>query len=117
VAYLKALLRHLPWDTAHITKGLATFQVLKATSIKAAVFWDVAPCSVVDTSRRFRGTYCLHHEGYGQYPSDNTEQHNNRQPSSLKTQVRTAGIMIEIRTGYQEVVEMLLPWMGWTLDV
>jgi hypothetical protein len=36
------------------------FQVLKATSIKMAVFWDVAPCSLIDNGRRFRGTYCLH---------------------------------------------------------
>jgi hypothetical protein len=27
------------------------------------VFWDVAPCSLIDTDRRFRGAYCLHHQG------------------------------------------------------
>jgi hypothetical protein len=27
------------------------------------VFWDVAPCSLVDIDRRFRGTYCLYHQG------------------------------------------------------
>jgi hypothetical protein len=27
------------------------------------VFWDVAPCSLVETDRRFRGAYCLHHQG------------------------------------------------------
>jgi hypothetical protein len=25
-----------------------------------AVFWDVAPCSLVEVYRRFRGAYCLH---------------------------------------------------------
>jgi hypothetical protein len=27
------------------------------------VLWDVAPCSLVDIYRRFRGVYCLHHQG------------------------------------------------------
>jgi hypothetical protein len=28
-----------------------------------AVFWDVATCGLVDRDRRFRGAYCLHHQG------------------------------------------------------
>jgi hypothetical protein len=28
-----------------------------------AVFWDVAPYSLVEIDRRFRGTYCPHHKG------------------------------------------------------
>jgi hypothetical protein len=32
-----------------------------AVSVKAAVFWDVAPCSVVDHS--FGGAYGLHVQG------------------------------------------------------
>jgi hypothetical protein len=27
-----------------------------------AVFWDVAPCSLAEIDRRFRGAYCLHHQ-------------------------------------------------------
>jgi hypothetical protein len=27
------------------------------------VFWDVVPCSHVEVDRRFRGAYCLHHQG------------------------------------------------------
>jgi hypothetical protein len=42
---------------------MVRFQVLTATSIKMAVFWVVAPCSLVDIDRRFSGAYCLHHEG------------------------------------------------------
>jgi hypothetical protein len=38
----------IPWTT---------FSVLKM-----AVFLDVAPCSLAYTSRRFRGTSCLHHQ-------------------------------------------------------
>jgi len=30
------------------------------------VFWDVAPCSFVESDRRFRGTYCLHHQDIAQ---------------------------------------------------
>jgi hypothetical protein len=38
------------------------FQVL-ITAIKMAVFWDGAPCRLVDIDRRFGGAYCLqHHE-------------------------------------------------------
>jgi hypothetical protein len=28
-----------------------------------AVFWDIAPVSLVDTDRRFREVYSLHHQG------------------------------------------------------
>jgi hypothetical protein len=27
-----------------------------------AVFWDVLPCKMI-VDRRFRGAYCLHHQG------------------------------------------------------
>jgi hypothetical protein len=30
---------------------------------KMAVFWVVAPCSLVDVYQRFRGPCCLHHQG------------------------------------------------------
>jgi hypothetical protein len=30
--------------------------------MKMAVFWDFAPCSLVEIYRRFRDTYCLHHQ-------------------------------------------------------
>jgi hypothetical protein len=28
-----------------------------------AVFCNVVPCSMTDIDRRFRGAYCLHHQG------------------------------------------------------
>jgi hypothetical protein len=31
--------------------------------MKFRVFWDVLPCSQVDSDRRFRDVYCLHHQG------------------------------------------------------
>jgi hypothetical protein len=39
------------------------FQVFAATNMKVTVFWDVAPCSLIEVHRGFRGTCCLHHQG------------------------------------------------------
>jgi hypothetical protein len=41
----------------------ARFQVLTVASMKFRVFWDVLPYSEVDVDQRFRGVYCLHHQG------------------------------------------------------
>jgi hypothetical protein len=30
---------------------------------KMTVFWDAAPCGLVEIDRRFRSAYCLHHQG------------------------------------------------------
>jgi hypothetical protein len=46
------------------SKNFLRFQVLTSTSMNVAVFWDVAPRSLVETERRFRGTYCFHHYVY-----------------------------------------------------
>jgi hypothetical protein len=32
-----------------------------------AVFWDTAPCSLVEIDWHFRGVYCLHHQGHFQF--------------------------------------------------
>jgi hypothetical protein len=39
------------------------FEVLMAVSTKMAVFWIVAPCSLVEVYHRFRGPCCLHYQG------------------------------------------------------
>jgi hypothetical protein len=39
-----------------------TFENLMATSMKMAVFWDVAPCSLVDTDQCFRKAYHHYHQ-------------------------------------------------------
>jgi hypothetical protein len=31
--------------------------------LRMAVFWVVAPCSLVEVYQRFRGPCCLHHQG------------------------------------------------------
>jgi hypothetical protein len=52
-----------------------------ATNMKMAIFWDVAPCSLVDTDKCFRGAYFLHHQGdVGQYLPDYTTHNPRRQP-------------------------------------
>jgi hypothetical protein len=38
------------------------FEVLTAVSTKMAVFWVVAPCSLVEVYQRFRGPCCLHYQ-------------------------------------------------------
>jgi hypothetical protein len=32
-------------------------------TLKMTGVWDIAPCSLVEVDRRFRGAYCLHHRG------------------------------------------------------
>jgi hypothetical protein len=39
------------------------FQVFTAASMKFRVFWDTAPYIQLKMDRRFRGAYCLHHQG------------------------------------------------------
>jgi hypothetical protein len=40
------------------------FQVLMVASMMfRIVFWDVLPCKII-VDRRFRGAYCLHHQGW-----------------------------------------------------
>jgi hypothetical protein len=51
----------------------------KAT--KMAVFWVVAPCSLVEVYQRFRSPCCLHHKGL----SDYTALQPRRQPPSILT--------------------------------
>jgi hypothetical protein len=42
---------------------LVRFQVLMVMSMQMAVFWDVAPCNVVDVDQHFREAYCP--DGWG----------------------------------------------------
>jgi hypothetical protein len=41
---------------------MAKFEVLTAISVKMAVIWDIALCSLVEADQCFSGTYCLHHQ-------------------------------------------------------
>jgi hypothetical protein len=57
-----------------ISVWFVRFQVPTAASMKFRVFWDVAPCCVVGVDRRFRGAYCLHHQG-DDGPDDGSSTH------------------------------------------
>jgi hypothetical protein len=69
-------------------------------NLKMAVFWVVAPCSLVEVYQRFRGTCCLHHEGddgssmyhrnVGKLLPDYTALQLRRQPMFILAAVRTS---------------------------
>jgi hypothetical protein len=50
------------------------FEVLTAVGTKMAVLWVVAPCSPVEVYQRFRGPFCLHHQGDASSPIVNFYQ-------------------------------------------
>jgi hypothetical protein len=55
-------------------------------TMKMEVFWVVAPCGQVWVYQRFRGLYCLHHQG----DESQTAWHNNPQadifiPAAVRT--------------------------------
>jgi hypothetical protein len=37
--------------------------VLTEAIMKMMAFWGIALCGLVEVNRRFRGAYCLHHQG------------------------------------------------------
>jgi hypothetical protein len=76
------------------------FQVLTVARMMTTVFWIVAPCSLVEVYRRFRGPCCLHHQGdeslimeAASTPETSvnvyqTTRHNNPEDSHLKKNIR-----------------------------
>jgi hypothetical protein len=42
---------------SYATQISVFFEVLTAVIMKAIVFWDITPCSLVEVHRRFGGTY------------------------------------------------------------
>jgi hypothetical protein len=71
------------------------------TSMKMAVFWDVAPCGLVDIDRRFRGAYCLHHHHHldnaGQLPPLKRRSVFTRQHDTI-SQKTASLILVAMRT-------------------
>jgi hypothetical protein len=63
------------------------FQFLTAASMKLAVIWVEAPCSLIEVYRRFRGTCCLHHQGVSKTLPDYTAQQPRRQPALINLSV------------------------------
>jgi hypothetical protein len=54
--------------------------------MKIAVFWVVAPCSLVEVYQRFRGPCCLHHQG------DNPEDSHLLSLRNLLTDINTENV-------------------------
>jgi hypothetical protein len=46
--------------------------------MKIAVFWVVAPCSLVEVYQRFRGPCCLHHQGDDRPKPEDSSLHTHR---------------------------------------
>jgi hypothetical protein len=53
---------NLSWQTCG-EKVQIRLEVLTAVTMKMAVFWVVAPCTLIWVYRRFEDLYCLHHRG------------------------------------------------------
>jgi hypothetical protein len=53
-----------------------------------AVFWVVAPCSLVEVYQRFRGAFCLHH------PGDHRPDVREERKELVRFQVLTAVVVI-----------------------
>jgi hypothetical protein len=49
-------------NSVGVRMNYVRFQVLPAASMNLTDVWDVAPCSLVEVDRRFRGAYCLEHQ-------------------------------------------------------
>jgi hypothetical protein len=49
------------------------FKTLARLNITA--FWDIAPCSLVDVDLRFKGAYCVRHQGVHHCPDDGGSTH------------------------------------------
>jgi hypothetical protein len=56
--------------------------------MKMAVFWVVAPCSLGEVCRRFRGACCLHHQGDESVNFWQTTRCNNPEDNHLHTRRR-----------------------------
>jgi hypothetical protein len=46
-----------------LANKLTTLKHLGNHTVMMAVFWDVAPCSLVEVYQPFTGPCCLHHQG------------------------------------------------------
>jgi hypothetical protein len=49
--------RFFVWPTDSVVKQQMSL------SVKTIVFWNVAPCSLVEVYRLFKDACCLHHQG------------------------------------------------------
>jgi hypothetical protein len=43
--------------------GVRNKKTVTTNKMEVTVFCDVGPCTLIDVNRRFRGAYCLRHQG------------------------------------------------------
>jgi hypothetical protein len=123
----------------HFSNGrwFVRFQVLTAASMMMVVFWVVAPCSLVEFYRRFKGACCLHHQGDARLHSATTQKTaifiNDFLSSWDKQQVylklymtlsmlvfmvvlclRNVGIYLNVKTAFQSRGPTSTSWWPWT---
>jgi hypothetical protein len=70
-------------------------------------FWDIAPCSLVEVDRRFRGANYLHHQGLEYGLVAVVLQHGNTLSISIKVQV-----LLDQINDYQIHKLISAPWSG-----
>jgi hypothetical protein len=75
-------IRTVQWRLVNTVLNEAGFEVLTAVSTMMAVFWVVAPYSLVEVYQRFRGPCCLHHHRPDELLPDYTAIQPRRQLSS-----------------------------------
>jgi hypothetical protein len=86
---------------------MVRFQVLTEASMKIIAFWDIVPCGLVAVDRRFRGAYCLHHQG-GDGGDDN-----HRPDYEGSTHLRNVGLLQrDYMTLYPRRLLYLFVFMG-----
>jgi hypothetical protein len=98
--------RHLAMLTASHLIGLFNYQTEYQLPMysKITVFWVVAPCRLVRVYRRFRGLYCLHHQG------DSTFQRSVLPQSSGKL----VALMMEAVQTFQTLVNLYQSTRGYS---
>jgi hypothetical protein len=93
-----------------VTFKTVSLAVLTAVTLKMAVFWVVAPCRLLSVYRRFRGLYCLHHQGdelslVNSYQT--TRRYNPWQPFSTFTSAWY--ILTDLHTTFQDMAQLPYP--------
>jgi hypothetical protein len=74
------------WCCCKCEIKLVGLEVLTAASMKMAVFWIVAPCSLVEVYRHFIGACCVHHQGTSPWYFYQTTWCNSPEDSHLEIQ-------------------------------
>jgi hypothetical protein len=64
-----------------------------------AVFWDVTPCSVVESYRRFRGGYWLHRQGRKGKPTTEKFYQTTRRHNPIDSIVQSLRLLVGLLDG------------------